>query len=131
MLLYRRAMMRVAERVRAEVKGLATVLGDSVGQVASQTLPNLAAVYEGAVAPVLAPLIGLDKHATVRIAKRIGTFEVSIRPAEDCCGLMVAKHPQTAASAEALLECERDYDLAALAADALERREVHRLPDVD
>ncbi len=127
MLLYRRAMIRVAARVRAETESLGLVLGDSVGQVASQTLQNLAAVYDAAEPPVPSPLIGTSKDATVRRAKDIGTFEISIRPAQDCCGLLVAKHPSTRASVAELRDHEALYDLDPLVDAALADRETHRL----
>jgi thiamine biosynthesis protein ThiI len=127
MLLYRRAMLHVANAVRREERALATVVGDAVGQVASQTLPNLAAVYDAAEPPVLTPLIGENKMDTVRTAQRIGTFDVSIRPGEDCCGLLVAKHPATSATAVELREIESRLDLGALVGAALAARERHRL----
>jgi thiamine biosynthesis protein ThiI len=127
MLLYRRAMLRVANVVRREEGAVGTVVGDAVGQVASQTLPNLAAVYEAAEPPVLCPLVGENKIDTVRAAQRIGTFEISIRPAQDCCGLLVAKHPETNATVAALREVEARLDLDALVTAALAARETHRL----
>ncbi len=127
MLLYRRAMLRVAGALRREERAVGTVVGDAVGQVASQTLPNLAAVYDAAEPPVLAPLCGENKMTTVATAQRIGTYEVSIRAGEDCCGLLVARHPATNATVAELRQVEATYDLAALVARALEQREVHRL----
>jgi thiamine biosynthesis protein ThiI len=130
MLLYRRAMLHVANAVRREERALATIVGDAVGQVASQTLPNLAAVYDAAEPPVLTPLIGENKMDTVRTAQRIGTYDISIRPADDCCGLLVAKHPATNASVEALRDIESKLGLEALVAAALAGRERHRLEPV-
>ena len=127
MLLYRRAMLRVASALREEHGALATITGDAVGQVASQTLQNLGAVYDAAKPPVLTPLAGMNKDEVVALAKRIGTFEWSVRPGADCCGLLVPKHPATAASAQDLREVETLYDLDALCAAALEHREVHVL----
>ena len=127
MLLYRRAMLRVANAVRREERALATIVGDAVGQVASQTLPNLAAVYDAADPPVLTPLIGENKMDTIRAAQRIGTYEISIRAGEDCCGLLVAKHPATSATAAQLRDLESHLDLDALVAAALAGRERHHL----
>ena len=79
------------------------------------------------------PLCGEDKMSTVEEAKRVGTYEISIRPGEDCCGLLVARHPRTASSAEKLRAFEANYPLDELVADALRDREVHQLrfaPDV-
>jgi thiamine biosynthesis protein ThiI len=127
MLLYRRAMLRVANVVRREERALATVVGDAVGQVASQTLPNLGAVYEAGDPPVLAPLIGENKMDTVAAAQRIGTYEISVRPGEDCCGLLVAKHPATAATLAELRDVEAHLDLDALVAASLAARETVRI----
>jgi thiamine biosynthesis protein ThiI len=126
MLLYRRAMLRVANEVRREEHAMATIVGDAVGQVASQTLPNLAAVYQAADPAVLNPLIGENKIDTIRAAQRIGTYDVSVRPADDCCGLLVAKHPATNARLADLLEVETRIDLVPLVTAALAQREVHR-----
>ena len=126
MLLYRRAMLRVANAVRTHEHALATVVGDSVGQVASQTLSNLGAVYEAGDPPVLAPLIGENKMSIVGTAQRIGTYDISVRPGQDCCGLLVARHPATSATAQELRDVEGRIDLAPLVAAAIAARESHR-----
>ena len=94
-LLMRRAMMRVAEAIalREGCQGLIT--GESIGQVASQTVQSLAATNEVCTMPVFRPVIGFDKQEIVDIAEQIGTFETSIQPFEDCCTIFVAKHPVT------------------------------------
>jgi thiamine biosynthesis protein ThiI len=120
-------MLRFADAVREEQGAIATVTGDCVGQVASQTLPNLGAVYDAGKPPILTPLAGLLKQEAVDRAKAIGTYDVSIRPGEDCCGLLVARHPRTRATAEELREIEAQYDLDALIAAALGEREIHGL----
>ena len=125
MLLYRRAMLRVAHRMRRRRKAGGIVVGDCIGQVASQTLPNLAAVYDAARPPILAPLIATNKMDVVRTAQRIGTYEASILPGEDCCSLMVARHPRTSTTAEALREIEANYPLEELVGAALRERESH------
>ena len=127
MLLYRRAMLRVANRVRHREKALATITGDAVGQVASQTLANLAAVYDAGDPPILNPLSGARKRDIVDTARAIGTFEISIRPGKDCCGLLVPKHPATTSTAEELRAYEESYDLGELVEAALRDREVHDL----
>lgn len=123
MLLYRRAMLRVAVRVKHASKSAGIVLGDSVSQVASQTLPNLAAVYDAAEPPLLCPLHGATKMATVETAQRIGTYAISIRPGQDCCGLLVPKHPRTSSTAGELRAAESAYDLATLVEAACAERE--------
>ena len=127
MLLYRRAMLKVADEIAREGRHQAVVVGDSVSQVASQTMPNLAAVYDAAESLVLSPLCGTGKRETIEVAQRIGTFEISIRPGADCCGLLVAKHPQTRSSAKTLQTIEEAYDLPALVRGALAERETHDL----
>jgi thiamine biosynthesis protein ThiI len=94
-ILYRRAMVRIAERIAAAEKIAALATGESLGQVASQTLANIAAIEDAATLPILRPLIGFDKAETIEIARRIGTFDVSIRAHEDCCSLFVPRHPAT------------------------------------
>lgn len=113
--LYRRMMLRVAERIADLSGALALATGESVGQVASQTLPNMRAIDLAAQRPVLRPLCGMDKEETIRIAKAIGTYEISIRPAEDCCSLFVPKHPATRARPEEVAREEAKLDIEALA----------------
>ena len=98
--LYRRLMFRVAQIERAK----ALVTGESLGQVASQTLENIAAVNAAVDIPVLRPLIGSDKLEIIDVAKRIGTFEISSRPADDCCTLFMPRSPETHAR---IVDCER------------------------
>ena len=105
-LLYRRMMVRVAELIAREEGSQALVTGESLGQVASQTLTNIAAV-DGVVAmPVLRPLIGFDKLEIIRTAERIGTAPISQRPYDDCCSLFTPEHPETAARAADLDRAE-------------------------
>lgn len=125
-LLYRRLMLRVAERLAARVGGLALVTGESLGQVASQTLENLAAVEAVATLPVLRPLVGTDKVEIIDEARRIGTYELSARPHQDCCTLFVPRDPATRASAAELTEAEAAYDVEGLVADCLAR--ARRIP---
>lgn len=125
MLLYRRAMLRVAARVKAASRSQGVVVGDSVSQVASQTLPNLAAVYDAIEPPVLAPLHGAVKKDTIAEAQRIGTYEISVRPGEDCCGLLVAKHPRTSCTVAEVRAVEATYDIEPLVLAAAEERETH------
>ena len=91
----KRAMMKAAEEIAKKNNGLALITGDSIGQVASQTLQGIHAINSICTMPVLRPLAGMDKQEIVDLAKKIGTFEISIRPYEDCCTIFVAKHPET------------------------------------
>jgi thiamine biosynthesis protein ThiI len=116
--LYRRMMVRIAEAL-ARVRGAeALVTGESLGQVASQTLGNMAVIGEVATLPLLRPLIGMDKEEISRQAERIGTFETSIVPDQDCCQVFVPKHPTTRARPDAVLAAEARYDVPALVAMA-------------
>ena len=91
----KRSMMRVAEKIAETEKALALITGDSIGQVASQTMQGIHAINDVCTIPVLRPLAGFDKQEIVDIARKIGTFDISIQPYEDCCTIFVAKHPET------------------------------------
>ena len=95
MIIYKRQMIRSAGLVAEEVKGHALVTGDSLGQVASQTLENINAIYDASPRPLLSPLIGYDKEEIIALARRIGTYEISIEEYCDICSFLIAKHPET------------------------------------
>lgn len=114
MLLYRRLMARVAERIAAREKGRALVTGDSLGQVASQTLENLGVLDRAVSLPILRPLLTYDKEEIIQVAKRIGTYDLSIQPYGDCCSFLVAKHPETRADPERVEALEKASDPGAL-----------------
>ena len=96
-ILYRRMMLRIAEAIARKEKAKALVTGESLGQVASQTLDNMVVVQQAARLPVLRPLVGMDKQEIIDQARRIGTFDISSIPDQDCCQLFVPKHPATKA----------------------------------
>jgi thiamine biosynthesis protein ThiI len=127
--LYRRLMVRIAERIARSEGAKALVTGDSLGQVASQTLSNIACVDDVADMPVLRPLIGDDKQEIVRSAQRIGTYETSILPFEDCCSLFVPRSPATAASIEACANAEASLDVDAMVSSCIEQAAVTRVTD--
>jgi thiamine biosynthesis protein ThiI len=130
--LYRRMMLRIATAIARRTGALALVTGESLGQVASQTLPNVAAIDTATELPVLRPLIGMDKGEIAAQAERIGTFETSIVPDQDCCQLFVPRHPSTRAQPEEVAEAEARFDvegLVLLALDGVERTSL-RYPDV-
>ena len=95
--LYRRMMLRIAEAIARQEKAKALITGESLGQVASQTLDNMAVIQQATRLPILRPLVGMDKQEIIDQARRIGTFEVSSVPDQDCCQLFVPKHPATKA----------------------------------
>ncbi|MBP3283902.1 MAG: tRNA 4-thiouridine(8) synthase ThiI [Clostridia bacterium] len=105
-LLMRRIMMRVAERVAAAKGCDALLTGENIGQVASQTMKSIVATNDVCSIPVFRPLIGLDKNDIIDIAKKIGTYETSILPYEDCCTIFVPKHPETQPKIEKLKKSE-------------------------
>jgi tRNA uracil 4-sulfurtransferase len=111
---YRRLMIRIAEALARGVGAAALVTGESLGQVASQTLENLARIDEAAGMPVLRPLIGMDKIEITAQAKAIGTLETSTEPDADCCTLFVPRHPDTRVDREAVERVEARLDIAAL-----------------
>ena len=121
MIVYRRMMFRIAERIRAENRALGFVTGDSVGQVASQTLENLAVIHAAAKWPVYSPLSGSNKSEITALARKIGTYETSILPHEDCCSFLVARHPATKADLAEVEAMER-FDADALVAKVLAER---------
>ncbi|MBQ1850637.1 MAG: tRNA 4-thiouridine(8) synthase ThiI [Lachnospiraceae bacterium] len=94
-IIMRRYMMRIAEQIAKETDCLGLITGESIGQVASQTMASLVCTNEVCELPVYRPLIGFDKQDIVDISEKIGTFETSIQPYEDCCTIFVAKHPVT------------------------------------
>ena len=91
----RRYMMKIAEDIAKTTECLGLITGESIGQVASQTIQSLAVTNEVCTLPVFRPCIGLDKQEIVEISEKIGTYETSILPFEDCCTIFVAKHPVT------------------------------------
>ncbi len=113
-LLYRRMMVRIAEVLAKRDRALALVTGDSLGQVASQTLRNLAAVDAAATIPVFRPLIGTDKIDILATAKKIGTYDISSEPFHDCCPVFMPRSPALYAKPEELDEAESRLDLSAL-----------------
>ena len=116
---YRRMMVRIAEALARESGALALVTGESLGQVASQTLANLSRIGEAATMPILRPLIGMDKLEITGEAQRLGTFEISIEPDADCCTLFVPKHPATRMSEAEIQGAESRLDIAHLVAMGL------------
>jgi len=109
-IIMRRYMMRIAERIALETDCLGLITGESIGQVASQTLNSLIATNEVCQLPVYRPLIGFDKQEIVEVAGRIGTFETSILPYEDCCTIFVAKHPVTKPNVKIIRRHEHNLD---------------------
>lgn len=122
-LIMRRFMMRIAEGLSEKHGCKAVITGENLGQVASQTLEAMAVTEACCSVPVLRPLIGMDKEEIVRIARRIGTFETSILPYEDCCTVFTPRHPKTKPRLEEIESAEAALDINTLVEEALSRVE--------
>ena len=119
-LIMRRMMMRISERLAQKRKSLALITGESVGQVASQTLPALVTTDAVVNMPVFRPLIGMDKDEIVEISRNIDTFQITIEPYEDCCTVFTPKHPRTRPTIEACEQAEALFDFEPLINEAVE-----------
>lgn len=113
-LIMRRMMMRISEEIAKKSGSLALITGESLGQVASQTLPALVSTDSVVNMPVLRPLIGMDKEEIIRISRNIDTFETSILPYEDCCTVFTPKHPKTRPTLELCANAEQGLDIETL-----------------
>ena len=122
----RRYMMKIAERIAIESKALGLITGESIGQVASQTMQSLAATNAVCTLPVYRPVIGFDKNDIIAISEKIGAFETSIQPFEDCCTIFVAKHPVTKPNIKVIERSERHLEdvIDKMIDEAIETREV-------
>lgn len=109
-IIMRRYMMKIAETIAKETECLGLVTGESIGQVASQTMASLLVTNEVCTLPVFRPCIGLDKQEIIRVSEKIDTYETSILPFEDCCTIFVAKHPVTKPSLEVIKRHEHNLD---------------------
>ena len=125
--LYRRMMIRIAEELARRERCWALVTGDSLGQVASQTPQNLCVIENAAELPILRPLIGMDKREIIDEARRLGTYETSIEPDQDCCKLFVPPHPSTKTRLDDVLKIERLIDVSALVKRGVENAELTEL----
>jgi len=122
-LIMRRFMMRIAQGIARDCKAAAIVTGENLGQVASQTMEAMASTQAVLDLPVLQPLIGMDKEEIVRMARKIGTFDTSILPYEDCCTVFTPRHPRTRPKLAEVEKAESVLDIETLVAEALQGRE--------
>lgn len=125
--MYRRFMMRIASALAQKSGASVLVSGESLGQVASQTLENIMVIEKAAAMPVLRPLIGMDKNEIIEQARALGTFETSILPDEDCCTLFVPAHPETHADLREVEEAESRLDVQRMVQDGVRQAEIVRL----
>lgn len=119
-LIMRRFMMRIAQRIALDNNAKAIVTGENLGQVASQTMEAMTVTQEVLDIPVLQPLCGMDKEEIVRMARKIGTFETSILPYEDCCTVFTPKHPRTRPKLDEVLAAESALDVTTLVEEAIQ-----------
>ena len=127
-LIMRRIMMRIAEQIAKNTGAQALITGESIGQVASQTMEALGVTDNAVETPVFRPVIGMDKEEIVQIAKKIDTYETSILPYEDCCTVFVPKHPKTKPRLEQIIEAEQALvDIEEMMQTAIETMEVIRI----
>jgi thiamine biosynthesis protein ThiI len=125
--LYRRMMIRITEELARREQCWALVTGDSLGQVASQTPQNICAIEDAAELPILRPLIGMDKREIIDEARRLGTYETSIEPDQDCCKLFVPPHPSTKTRLDDVLRIEHMLDISSLVKRGLDNAELTEL----
>ena len=126
-ILYRRLMMRLAEEIARREGAHALVTGESIGQVASQTLENLRVISDATQLPILRPLIGEDKEEIIAVARRIGTFPISILPHEDCCSLFVPRHPETRAKLDGIQRIESRLEINPMVQEALKQMQTETI----
>ena len=131
--IYRRLMMRIAERIARLNRAQALVTGDVVGQVASQTLENMAAIGEVVTMPVLRPLVGMDKEEITAEAERLGTYPISIIPDQDCCTLFTPRHPATKAKRHDVARAEEGLSVEEMVDGAVKAAivETFGFPDIN
>ncbi len=131
MTVMRRMMMRITERIAEERNALAITTGESLGQVASQTLDSMHTINEVTNYPVIRPLITMDKLEIIKIAEEIGTYDISIRPYEDCCTVFTPKSPATKPKREKANRFEAKYDFTPLIDEAVANKETMVLQTVE
>ncbi len=123
-ILYRRFMVRIASQIARKEKALALITGDSVGQVASQTLENIKVITEAVKFPVLRPLVCQDKEEIIKQARDIGTFEISILPHQDCCSRFLPRQPETKADLKEVRKAEKKLDIQKIVKNAIKNSSV-------
>jgi tRNA uracil 4-sulfurtransferase len=123
-IIYRRFMLRIAERISRDVRARALVTGDVIGQVASQTLDNIAAADSAVHMPIFRPLVGMDKDEIITQAQQLGTFDISTVPDQDTCTLFTPRHPETHARRHQIEEAEKSLPIAEMVKETTDRAAV-------
>ncbi len=127
-ILYRRMMLRIAEKIAEREKAKAIVTGENLGQVASQTIENMTSISQAVNTFILRPLVGEDKFEIIKKAEKIGTYQLSILPYDDCCSLFLPKRPKTKSKIEEIEKAEKNLDLEKLITEALEKASLETFP---
>ncbi|MEM4244695.1 MAG: tRNA 4-thiouridine(8) synthase ThiI, partial [Candidatus Nanoarchaeia archaeon] len=127
MIVYRRTMFKIAEKILKKEKAQGFVTGDNLGQVASQTLNNISVIFKATKQVIATPLIGEDKVDIVKKAREIGTYEVSIRPYNDCCTYFNAKHPETRSELKTVEGFEKNLKIEKIIDKAFKQAEIIKL----
>lgn len=130
-ILVRRFMMKIAEKVGEQTGAKTLITGESLGQVASQTTESIVCTDQSVAMPVLRPLIAMDKVDIMDVAKKIGTYEISILPYEDCCTVFLPKHPVTRPKLESILHSEEKLNVDKLVAEAMKNVQIKNITSVE
>ena len=130
-ILVRRFMMKIAEKVGEQTGAKTLITGESLGQVASQTTESIVCTDQSVAMPVLRPLIAMDKVDIMDVAKKIGTYETSILPYEDCCTVFLTKHPVTRTKLESILHSEEKLNVDKLVAEAMKNVQIKNITSVE
>lgn len=131
MTLMRRIMMKISEEICNKEDILSMTTGESLGQVASQTMASMNVINEVTTLPILRPLVAMDKEDIINVSKKINTYEISIQPYEDCCTVFVPKNPTTNPQRDKVLEIEASYDLTKEINEAIEQTRVIKITSDD
>ena len=123
-------MMRIANEIAMKNDCQALVTGESIGQVASQTMSALACTDNVSKMPVFRPVIAMDKEEIIAISRKIDTFDISIKPFEDCCTVFTPKHPRTRPTVQMLEEAEKVFDIEALVKEAVDTARFEVISDI-
>lgn len=125
---YRRIMLKIAERLAKKIGAKGLITGESLSQVASQTIENMTVIHHATeIMPILQPLVGFDKREIIKVAKKIDTFQTSIKPHDDCCTVFMPKNPETKGKIDQVLEVEKNLDVDALVEIGLAGIEVEKI----
>ena len=130
-ILFRRAMIKITSIIAEKINAPSLISGESVGQVASQTLSNIRATSDAADRPILRPLCGMNKEDIVNIARKIDTYDISIEPYEDCCSFFIPSHPETKAHLDKVLKIESNIVLEQLINEAIDKMTISTIKCVD